>query len=86
MVLEVKLGLQLPAYATATTTQDPSHVSDLHYNTRQCQILNPLSETRDRTRILMDTIWFITTKPQWELPIQRFWSLEIMWSLSDVLL
>ena len=36
--------------------RDLSHICDLHHSPpRQCQILNPLSEARDRTRILMDT-------------------------------
>ena len=35
--------------------QDLSHVCDLHHSSRQRQILNPLSEARDQTRILMDT-------------------------------
>ena len=30
--LGVKSQLQLPAYATATATQDPSHVYDLHHS------------------------------------------------------
>ena len=46
-----KLGidsqLQLPVYARATATPDPSHVCDLHHSSRQCQILNPLSKARD---------------------------------------
>ena len=42
--------IQLPAYATVTLTRDPSHACS-----QQCQILNPLSETRDRTCILTDT-------------------------------
>ena len=33
--------------------QDPSRVCDLHHSSWQCQILNPLSEVRDRTRNLM---------------------------------
>ena len=45
----VKSELQLPAYATATATWDPSHVCDLHHSSRQHRILNPLSKTRDRT-------------------------------------
>ena len=53
--LEVKSELQLPAYITTTATQDPSHVFNLHRNSRQHQILNPLNEARDRTHILMDT-------------------------------
>ena len=46
--------LQLPAYATATANQDLSRICDLHHSSRQRRILNPLSKTRDRTRILMD--------------------------------
>ena len=34
--------------------QDPSHIFDQHYSSQQRQILNPMSEARDRTRILMD--------------------------------
>ena len=50
--LGVESGLQLPAYTTATARQDPSHVCDLHHSSSQCQILNPLSEARDRTQNL----------------------------------
>ena len=53
--------LQLPAYTTATAMQDPNRIHDLH------QIPNPLSKARDQTFILMDTIGFIFTAPQWEL-------------------
>ena len=55
--LEVELELQLPTYATATATvpQDPSHICDLYHSSWQCWILNPLSEARDWTCILMDT-------------------------------
>ena len=52
--LGVKLDLQLPAYTTATAVRDLSCVCDLHPSSQQCQILNPLSEARDRTCILMD--------------------------------
>ena len=51
--LGVELDLLLLAYTTATATRDPSWVYDLHYNSRQHQILNPLSEAKDRTFILM---------------------------------
>ena len=53
--LGVKWELQLPAYTTATATQEPSHVCDLHCSSQQHQIFNPLSEVRDGTCILMDT-------------------------------
>ena len=52
--LGVELELQLPAYTAATATQDPSHICDLHHSSRQRQIVNPLSEARDRTCVLMD--------------------------------
>ena len=51
--LQVESKLQLPAYATATP--DPSHICNLCHSSQQHQILNPVSEARDRTLILMDT-------------------------------
>ena len=51
--LGVEFGLQLSVYTTATAPQDPSCVCDLHHNSQQ-QILNPVSEARDRTCIIMD--------------------------------
>ena len=51
--LGVKSELQLPAYATATATWEPSRVCDLHHSSRQHWILNPLSEARDQIRNLM---------------------------------
>ena len=52
--LEVELEPQLPAYSTATATQDPSHICNVHHSLWQFQILNPLSKARDQTHILMD--------------------------------
>ena len=54
-MLEVESELQLPAYTTATATRDPNHVCHLYQSSQQCQILNPLSEARNRTHILMDS-------------------------------
>ena len=54
--LGVKWELQLPAYTTATATQDPSPVCNLHHSPWQHQILKPLSEARDQTPILTDTM------------------------------
>ena len=51
--LRVQSELQLPACARATATEDLSCVCDLHRSSRQRQILNPLSETRDQTHNLM---------------------------------
>ena len=36
------------------STPDPSHIYDLCHSSQQHQILNPLREARDRTRILTD--------------------------------
>ena len=36
-------------------TPNPSCICDLHHSSWQCEILNPLSEARDWTGILMDT-------------------------------
>ena len=53
--LGAELELQLPAYPTATATQDLNHVCNLHHSSQQSRILNPLSEARDQSRILVDT-------------------------------
>ena len=47
--------LQLQAYTTTTAALDPSCVCDLHCSLWYRWILNPLSEAKDRTCILMDT-------------------------------
>ena len=44
--LGVELELQLRVYTTATVTQDPSYICDLHHSSQQCQILNPFSKAR----------------------------------------
>ena len=53
--LDAESELQLPAYTTVTTMPDLSRICNLHHSSRQCWILNPLSEARDRTQALMDT-------------------------------
>ena len=58
--LGVESELQLLAYTTATAMPDLSHIFDLHYSSWQHQILNPLSEARDQTLILMDTSQVLT--------------------------
>ena len=40
-----------------TAAQDLSHVWDLHHTQQQCQVLNPLSDARNQTHIVMDTSW-----------------------------
>ena len=64
--LGVKSELLLPAYTTATATQDPSHIYDLCHSPWQHWILNTPRKARDRTCVLMDTVGFITAEPQWE--------------------
>ena len=53
--LGIESELQLLTYPVATATLDLRHICNLHHSSRQCQILNPLSEARDRTHILMDS-------------------------------
>ena len=53
--LGVELELQLPAYTTAPATPDLTLIFDPCGSSRQHQKLKPLSETRDRTYIPVDT-------------------------------
>ena len=50
----VESDLQMQAFATDIATVDPSHICGLHRSSQQCQIINPLSEARYWTGILMD--------------------------------
>ena len=51
-----RLGVESQlAYNPATAMGEPSHICDLHHSWQQCWILNPLSEARDRTWIVMGT-------------------------------
>ena len=68
--LGVELELQLPAYATAPATPDPSHICDLHHSSWQCRILNPLSEARNWIHTLMVLSQIISTTPR--IPIFDF--------------
>ena len=43
-----------PAYTTGTAMPDPSCVCDLHHSLQQRWILNPLSEAKDWTCMLID--------------------------------
>ena len=63
--LGVESGL---AYTTATATPDLSHICDLHCSSWQPRILNPLSNVRNPTCILMVTsrvcyCWALTGTP-----------------------
>jgi len=66
--LGVKSKLQLPAYATATAMPDLSLIFNLHHSSRRCRIPNALSEARDGTCVLTETM--SCPEPaelQWEL-------------------
>ena len=54
--LRTELELQLLVYTTATATPDQSYICDLLGSLWQHWIVNPLSEARDQTRILMGTM------------------------------
>ena len=47
----VKLEQQLPAYATATATLDPSCICNLHRSLWQRWILNPLSHMENSMQL-----------------------------------
>ena len=51
--LGIESELQLSAYTTAIATRDLSRICDLLHSSWQHQIINPLSEDRDRTRNVM---------------------------------
>ena len=53
--LGVESEMQLQAYATASAMWDPSHVCNPLHSSKPCQVLNPLSKSRDQTHILTDT-------------------------------
>ena len=54
--LGIELELHLPAYAKATAMPDLTCICDLYHSLRQPQIRNPLSEARDWSLILTDTV------------------------------
>ena len=71
--LGVKSELELPVYTRTTATQDLSCVCDLYHS----QILNPLSEARNQTHVLMDPSlvhyqWTTTATPPYSLLINIY--------------
>ena len=71
--LGVKSELEMPAYATDTAMPDLSCICDLCCSFQQHQILNPLSEARDWTFLLVDTMSASKpAEPQQELPNFNF--------------
>ena len=79
--LGVKSELQLPAYTTATATQDQSCIFNLNHSLGQCQIPDPLSKARNWTFILMDTSRICFHCAMVETPFNTFLS-EIYWICS----
>ena len=63
-----RLGLQLPAYTTVTTTRDQSRICYLHHSSWQHWILNPMIEARDRTLVLKDISQIHFCCTTWEHP------------------
>ena len=59
----VESELQLPAYTTAMIMGDLRSVCKLNYSSEQSQILNPLSEVRDKAYIPVELVRFVTTEP-----------------------
>ena len=57
--LGVQSELQLLFYTTATATRDLRRICDLRHSSRPHWILNPLSEARDPTHILLDNSWVL---------------------------
>ena len=78
--LGVPLELQLPAYTTATATQDPSHVWDLHHSSQQHWV-EPATSWILFGFVTSDPQW----EPQWELLVPVFLdvSLSVLTSLSS---
>ena len=67
--LGVKSEQQPLACTRVTAARNLSRICNLHYSSRQRQILNPLSsEARDQTCVLMDASQIRSTEPEWELP------------------
>ena len=75
--LGVESELQLSAYFTATATQDPRCVCDLHHSSRQCRIPSPVSEARDQTRVLMDTSRVCYHRAMMGIPGDRVFKEEV---------
>ena len=81
--LEVESELQLLASATATATAmpDPRHICDLHHNSQQCWIFNPLSEARDQTTSwILDKFIFESHNGNSQLNHEQHWvEIKIKW-------
>ena len=65
--LGVRLELQVPAYATATASQEPSHVCNLHHSSQQCRILTHWVKPGIEPKSSWILIGFVSTEPRLEL-------------------
>ena len=65
-VFRIKEGLQLPAYTTATTPPDPSHICNLHHSSGQRWILNHWARPGIEPASSWILVGFVTTEPRWE--------------------
>ena len=63
--------------------QNPSHVCDLHHSSWQWWVLNPLSEARDQTCILMDANQICFCWDTTETPPNFFFFKEICLALRS---
>ena len=77
--LGIESELKLPAYTTATATQDPSHICNLHHSSCQHQIFNSLSRARDQTCILTSTSQVRYHWTTTEIPNQYFFFFLLFW-------
>ena len=79
-----RLGVEweLPAYTTATP--GPSLVCHLHHSSQQHQILNPLSEARDQTHILMDTSWILSLLSRNRNSPRTYFETETLYLLTSL--
>ena len=77
--LGIELKLQLPAYDTAIAMQDPSHICDLHHNSKQCWILNHWARPGIGPTSSWILVGFIASEPQQELPLLSCFELSKWW-------
>ena len=61
-----------------TATWGPSCICGLRHSSWQCQILNPLSEARAWTRVLMDTNWFCYCWAMMGIPTQAYFNSSLL--------
>ena len=73
------------SHSHSNVGSDPSRVCDLYHSSKQRWILNPLSEARDRTCVLMDASQILSAEPWWEFQPFFFFLIPRLWLLLTVL-